>query len=591
MEQGGWIVTFGDTASICVQSLKKYDFNWPLGYSSLDDPLDTTWGITFLRFNTPDGRMRARYDPGKTIDLTGTSAAMSDKNGLHLFAYNGYWIEEESNQIMENGNKMTATLADFKWGQAQDQCAVVLPMSNSDHNYMMIHMDCYFDFDLQTIRGHQVFYSIISYPPEGGYGKVISKRNLVLTDDLGVGKITATRHANGRDWWIPIPESGSNRYYIFLVDSHGLHLSHTQEIGPENELGVGFAEFSQDGSKYAIINWVDTNEGAILDYYDFDRCTGTFSEHRRLKFNLGSFGIGVTFSPNNRFLYVSLWRTLYQIDLLNAPQDTVVADYWDGFFDPTQLASGWEVSSAYGALHIGPDGIVYSVNTNLQSRWLNTIRYPNLPTPYCEARQHSVFTPTPSLSPPNFAYYRLGPVDGSVCDSLGINNIPWCWWRYEQDSSVYGTVHFTDASAHTPMHWHWDFGDGNTSLDTSPVHHYNKPGIYQACLIVSNANGADTLCRTINIATVSEGQPVPKEAEIEVFPNPFREGFTLQVSGYLPRQGVCRIFDVVGQEVAAQRVMQGWNTFLLPHLPAGVYSYTMTDGDFVVKTGKVVKVE
>lgn len=570
---------------------QKYDFNWPLGYSSADNPLDTTWGITFLRFNTPDGRMQPRYDPGKTIDLIGTSAAMSDKNGLHLFAYNGYWIEEESNQIMENGNEMTATLSQFKSGQAQRQCAVVLPMSKSDHEYIMVHMDYKYMTDIQTIRGYQIFYSIIGYPLEEGYGKVTSKRNVVFTGTFGNGKITATRHANGRDWWIPIPESGSNRYYIFLVDPQGMHLSHTQEIGPENEIGVGFAEFSQDGSKYAIINWVNTDEGAILDYYDFDRCTGRFSEHRRLKFNLGSFGVGVTFSPNNRFLYVSLWKTLYQIDLVNAPQDTVVADYWDGFLDSTQFASGWKVPSSYGPMHIGPDGIVYSVNQNVQCRWLNTIRYPNLPVPYCDARQHSVFIPTPSLAPPNFAYYRLGPVDGSVCDSLGINNIPWCWWRYEQDTSIYGTVHFTDASAYEPATWHWDFGDGNTSQDTSPVHHYNKPGIYQACLIVSNANGADTLCRTINIATVSEGQPVPKEAEIEVFPNPFREGFTLQVSGYLPRQGICRVFDALGQEVAAQQVLQGWNTFLLPHLPAGVYSYTMTDGDFVVKTGKVVKVE
>ena len=49
---------------------QKHDFNWPVGYSSLDNPLDTTWGISFLRFNTPDGRIRARFDPGKTIDLT-----------------------------------------------------------------------------------------------------------------------------------------------------------------------------------------------------------------------------------------------------------------------------------------------------------------------------------------------------------------------------------------------------------------------------------------------------------------------------------------------------------------------------------------
>ena len=38
MEQGGWIVTFGDTASICVQSLKAIFFggNYPADSSQRD---------------------------------------------------------------------------------------------------------------------------------------------------------------------------------------------------------------------------------------------------------------------------------------------------------------------------------------------------------------------------------------------------------------------------------------------------------------------------------------------------------------------------------------------------------------------------
>ncbi|MBK8192316.1 MAG: PKD domain-containing protein [Lewinellaceae bacterium] len=108
----------------------------------------------------------------------------------------------------------------------------------------------------------------------------------------------------------------------------------------------------------------------------------------------------------------------------------------------------------------------------------------------------------PHGRPAHFAHYRLGPVDGSSCDSLGIDNIPWAWWRYKQDTALYGTIYFTDLSAYEPTEWHWDFGDGAFSSDTSPVHGYAAPGTYTVCLTVSNAFGADTLCRTIHIATV-----------------------------------------------------------------------------------------
>ncbi|MBN1338878.1 MAG: PKD domain-containing protein [Bacteroidales bacterium] len=45
--------------------------------------------------------------------------------------------------------------------------------------------------------------------------------------------------------------------------------------------------------------------------------------------------------------------------------------------------------------------------------------------------------------------------------------------------------YFTDLSTGNPDTWHWNFGDGNTSFDSDPVHQYEFSGEYSVCLEVS----------------------------------------------------------------------------------------------------------
>jgi len=50
-------------------------------------------------------------------------------------------------------------------------------------------------------------------------------------------------------------------------------------------------------------------------------------------------------------------------------------------------------------------------------------------------------------------------------------------------------VRFTAETSHHVVSWHWEFGDGRTSRETSPVHRYRSPGTYEARLTVTDANG------------------------------------------------------------------------------------------------------
>ena len=105
-----------------------------------------------------------------------------------------------------------------------------------------------------------------------GAGGVVYKNHVVLTDTLVVGKITAVRHANGRDWWVICHQNNSALYYRFLVTPDGVSDPMTQEIGSVRLLDAGQVCFSPDGSKFAYY-WSETD----LDIYDFDRCSGLFS--------------------------------------------------------------------------------------------------------------------------------------------------------------------------------------------------------------------------------------------------------------------------------------------------------------------------
>jgi PKD repeat protein len=54
------------------------------------------------------------------------------------------------------------------------------------------------------------------------------------------------------------------------------------------------------------------------------------------------------------------------------------------------------------------------------------------------------------------------------------------------------TVTFIDQSTGLPTSWLWDFGDGQTSSEQSPVHVYMKEATYTVSLTVKNQFGTDT---------------------------------------------------------------------------------------------------
>jgi gliding motility-associated-like protein len=63
------------------------------------------------------------------------------------------------------------------------------------------------------------------------------------------------------------------------------------------------------------------------------------------------------------------------------------------------------------------------------------------------------------------------------------------------------SVNFTGTSTDA-VTWSWDFGDGTTSNQQNPNHVYSDFGIYNVTLLVTNANGCESIISTTNIELV-----------------------------------------------------------------------------------------
>jgi hypothetical protein len=222
---------------------------------------------------------------------------------------------------------------------------------------------------------------------------------------------------------------------------------------------------------------------------------------------------------------------------------------------------------------------------------LHVIDFPNKKGGASRLRQHGISLPSLSdQTLPNHPNYRLGPQDGSPCDTLGLDNVPVALFRYDQDTLDYLTVEFTDLSYYEPAVWSWDFGDGTTSNDTSLVHTFPSSGVYEVCLTVSNQYGQDTYCQTLNLGTVATGETKP-QVDIHVFPNPCRGMVNFTVTDYLPKDASATFYDAVGRPVLKEKLVSGWNSLSLDSLPTGVYFYEVWEGAVKLSGGKLVKLD
>lgn len=375
--------------------------NYPFGHDN--------WPKALLNF--PNNVPSVSVDTNITLRMRYTHANISDSNGILLFYTNGIKVMDGNHYTMPNGaglNPCQYTTQVQYDGLSLPQADIIIPFPDDSNKFYLFHQSMEY---LSVYSASQTYYSVIDMTKNNGMGDVTLKNISFLQDTLYGGSITACKHANGRDWWLIIPRAYSPMYYIYLITPIGVNFNSLQSIG--NRYYDGQAAFSKDGSKYGYYDYYDD-----VEIFDFDRCSGLLSNNKYVAINDSNWGLGFCFSPDSKLAYAASAHFLYQFNLdsanLSSSMQTVAN--WDSTYDPW----GPPVEAGFEFMQIGPDGKIY-MTTTWATHYMHYIDYPDSIGVACGMQQHALLLPTYNGNTiPNFVNYFLGPVVGSVCDSLGL---------------------------------------------------------------------------------------------------------------------------------------------------------------------------
>ncbi len=585
-----FISFFISTNLIC----QKHDYTWLWGYDGRDLKEDSVYGTTIMDFNTSDLIPNIYYDGDKIIDFifaTGINC-ISDDQGVYQFSFNGEEFENHKNKLIKSSQLPYKFSSDEFFCWAGGNGGLIIPNFLNSNSYLVYFLACnFFRTGEPYTGGYKLIQCEIDMNLNNGEGEMINNAKVIFQDTLDYKNPVATRHANGRDWWFILTKYNSNLYYVFLIDPQGVKLINIQEIGEAIRSDWGQSSFSPDGNYYAKCS-ADPKDTTNFILFNFDRCNGILSNFNRFKFYKWTFASGCSFSPNSNYFYLSFAYDLYQVDLSQNPYRLESIIVYDSFIG--DIDRGFPYENAFGYMQIGPDGRIYNTPTYAYAKSLNIIDFPNKKGFDCRVRQHGLTLPTPQGSIPVHPNFRLGPIDGSLCDSLDIDNFPIAEFRYNQDTSNHLKIEFTDLSYYVPNEWWWDFSDPNslmpTSTDTSPIHTFSANGIYKVCLTVKNANGQNTICKNLELGTTMSKESNKYKPIVSIYPNPVKDKFNLMIHEYLPNDARLILSNEIGKEILKVKIYHGWNTINIQNLPNGIYYYACFDKSVDIGKGKFLKI-
>jgi hypothetical protein len=364
-------------------------------------------------------------------------ASISDSAGNLLFYTNGDNVWNKLNEVMPNGDSLEIGGISGAYPSSNTQGVVIFPMPLSILKYYIFYLS---DAGLM--------YSIVDMSLNSYEGDVIDKNLLIFNIiDINIGlseKMQAIKHGNGKDWWLILcsdPVGGyvngnPYKWIKYLITSMGIEGPFYQDYEPTyNEddglIGLGQMKFSQDGSKLMY------TRGKHLDIYDFDRCTGEFSNFYTIENVTDNYLYGCEFSPDASKIYVAAhgeWERgyIYQYCI---GTDIDITETQTLIYDNEGGGGSWGKSVAQ--FQIAPDNKIYIampysglgyydlVEQNLN---LSVINNPNEAGLACDFDTLSVYLgdKRATYALPNMPNYNLGALAGSECDTIGtaVNNIP-----------------------------------------------------------------------------------------------------------------------------------------------------------------------
>ena len=585
---------------------QKEDYHWLLGYNFNPASIDTLFGNSSMNFNFEP--VKIYHDTLHEINMAGGNASLCDKDGNLILYSNGQVLINGQNEFIEDtinyDHEIHPDCNEWEFNNFGDQNMALTVGLLLRHRIILIPVEnkIFAVYNTYTYcpdkHIYRIAYSTIAQNELHPYGKIEIKDSIVYFQDTLLSSLQAVRHGNGRDWWVVTFTNGFEYLITFLVTDSGMVFHDKVKTGyiKRAEGTLGQIVFSPNGKHLALYtaNKFNSNTGGGFCLWDFDRCSGEIQNLRTVVSSQPGLQFGAAFSYDSKYLYISNGSHIKQYDPKSPKfklDEKTVAVFDSFYYAPDPNPNNFQLWVSFDNLKLGADGKIYIFTSSGTQRYISYIDLPHETADQVGVRQHAIYMPRLfTRTVPNISEFRLGPDDGSPCDTLGLDNHPVAKFRYEPDSSNYKRIRFTDLSYFRPETWSWDFGDGSPTVsDRYPFHTYTQNGTYEVCLTVSNENSSHTTCRTVTIGT-SSSDDAGQKVDITLFPNPVADVLLVTLGEYIPQHGMIHIHDATGRVILSQRLYYGHNNIDMTTLLPGLYFWTAEDNGVKIKGGKVVKI-
>ncbi len=370
--------------------------------------------------------------------LTNGASCVSDSNGnleffcngFHVYNKEGWPLRWENNQTDTLNVPLGVKLYDYYNGDGFfNQMSLILPKKNNQYYVFTTGMSdgAYDDWKVtQTeFRFDVLTYHVVDIDAQGGQGEVVAKNKILMQDAyLSHNRMSAVRHANGRDWWLVKPHRNEQKFYLFLVQPDTIQ-GPFEQVVPFNmdSIPIQFEVYGVRGQLSFSPNgeWMGSTEagyGGVFVYH-FDRCSGELLPYHFFKqpwmdSTLEDFSTAHCFSPNNQLLYLINGANIWQYDLADTTANSAIH-----ISGPDTVLSHFPM---YSMSYLAPNGYLYIGARHAIGKSMPFLEFPNIRGLGCgfRGRGNGAFSqPFTNLkAPPNMPHYTLGAAIGSACDTI-----------------------------------------------------------------------------------------------------------------------------------------------------------------------------
>lgn len=422
-----------------------------------------------------------KFTPSGKVAITGSNMAtdegcstISDVNGNLLFYTDGITVWNKNNTVMTNGSGLFGN-------SSSSQSSIVTPLPGSDSIFYLF---------TAGLPGSDYYYNIISMSRQGGLGEVIAKNVRIAVG--GSERITAVQHANNIDFWIITNPLNSDIFRVYLLTAAGIDVTTpiTSVIGNRANTHWGMVKASPNGEM--LVQTIG-NSTVNAQVFAFNKTTGELTSFVSLDMNNT---YGCSFSPDSKRLYIN--NSFPQTG--GAVAQNKLAQYTVTNFNSTSILQSkhfYNVSTTsfggYGDLSVGPDSVMY-LSRHSTKRLSGFIK----PNDSAAAAQFVdslyIFTNgTARYGLPNF----YNNINTPPIINVNIDRISCLQYKF----SFIPNKSYPYKGIYT-----WDFGDGNTTTDSIPLHTFTRNGA-DSFLIKFNFQSPDG---TVNI-NIQQWHKLPKK--------------------------------------------------------------------------------